>query len=402
MEDNTRLQEELKFLKESLDADIISKEEYEQRKKQLEDSLYGPQKPVRGNNHKKEQRNDANVPDGAEKPAASEGQRQPENEAASEKDLADAKKSAVPETQETTFEPEDEPVPKVRNDSSREKAASKKKPSDKLIIIIAVLLLIAVVFFFSLSLLNAPSGEGVGKSNDIKSAPACNSDEECIKHGFVGSCINPGLIDAGCVFLEEPKVGMIVLNAEDCFSCDTSRVEGILKTWFPGIITTKLSIGSAEGKAIATSLGIKMLPSFVFNSSLMGSSSYPEYEGMFSMVNSTYILSPAASGANYYLSRKEIPARIDIYLVAGDQSTERAEANIRQFTGLFSGIDSQLHYVSADDAIVKGLGINTFPTYLVNNKVKFSGVLPPESIKANFCYMNDLPECKTKLSSSLL
>ena len=63
-------------------------------------------------------------------------------------------------------------------------------------------------------------------------------------------------------------------------------------------------------------------------------------------------------------------------------------------------VDFEKH--DADAGLAKQLGINTFPTFLVNNKVKFGGVQSADKIKENFCAMNMLEECSLELTKSLV
>ena len=47
------------------------------------------------------------------------------------------------------------------------------------------------------------------------------------------------------------------------------------------------------------------------------------------------------------------------------------------------------------------LAITAYPAFLVNNKLKFSGVQSAEAIKGKFCEMNDLEECDVILSEDI-
>ena len=47
------------------------------------------------------------------------------------------------------------------------------------------------------------------------------------------------------------------------------------------------------------------------------------------------------------------------------------------------------------------LGITTYPTFLVNNQIKFSGVQAADTIKEKFCELNVLGECSIGLSQDI-
>ena len=56
----------------------------------------------------------------------------------------------------------------------------------------------------------------------------------------------------------------------------------------------------------------------------------------------------------------------------------------------------------SDSALSKELKIKSFPSFVVNNRVRFSGVYPAETIKENFCKANELEECSRTLTKSLI
>jgi len=57
---------------------------------------------------------------------------------------------------------------------------------------------------------------------------------------------------------------------------------------------------------------------------------------------------------------------------------------------------------NADSKIVKELGINTFPTFLINNIIKFGGVQSADKIRENYCKVNSVTPCALGLSKSLV
>jgi len=83
-----------------------------------------------------------------------------------------------------------------------------------------------------------------------------------------------------------------------------------------------------------------------------------------------------------------------------DTSSINAEKNLKELLDNFKEVQFEKH--SSDSTFAKELGIKTFPTFLVSNQIKFSGVLTAEMIKNNFCKLNKLPECEKSLSKSLV
>ena len=109
----------------------------------------------------------------------------------------------------------------------------------------------------------------------------------------------------------------------------------------------------------------------------------------------------SVSNANYYIEREEIPNRLDLLVQDSQEASARAEANLREFLDAFDGkVTFRKH--NSDSALAKELGLNSFPAFLVNNRNKFGGVQAADTIKENFCRMNELQECSLELSKSLI
>lgn len=439
MEDKIKLEEEIEFLKESLDAEVISKDEYEKAKARLEAQLSSievkEEKPT--DSEVQEEKTPEKVEKEEESPkeevktGKEEGEIKKEEPEIKEPDeemsqqstgIKSENKTEVAEKEEEKIEikeinepskikeikkePEKREIDEKEEDTndilnSRNgfpEEGTEKKMSMWVPVVSGVLLLIIAYFSF-LFLVNG----GVGEKEIEEIIPACFSDDNCIKERMIGFCSNPGSQDAECEFKEDVQVNLIVLNTKDCFNCDVSRVERIINGWFPNIVKKEINFNSEEGVALAKNLGIELLPAFIFNSSLEESFRYEDFKGIFSKVKDSHILSPSASGSAYYISRGEIPNKLEVFLMKEASSTEKAEKNIEEFLELFDGsVDYKKHLVNKESILVKDLGINTFPTFLVNNKIRFSGVQPPEKIKDNFCKLNNLDECNSKLSENLV
>ena len=440
MEDKIKLEEELEFLKESLDAEVISKDEYEKAKARLEAQLSSievkEEKPI--NSEVQEEK----TPEKVEEETSKEEVKTEEEKSEIKKEEPDKdeeisqqstgikseKKAEEPEKEEEKIEIKeiDEPskIKEIKKESATAKEPEKREIDEKeedtndilnsrngfpeegtekkmsmWVPVVSGVLLLIIVYFSFLFLVNG----GTGEKEIEEIIPACFSDDNCMKERMIGFCSSPGNQDAECEFKEDVQVNLLVLNTKDCFNCDISRVEKIINGWFPNIVKKEIDFNSEEGAALAKNLGIELLPAFIFNSSLEESFRYEDFRGIFSKVKGSYILSPSASGSTYYISRGEIPNKLEVFLMKDDSSTEKAEKNIEEFLELFDGsVDYKKHLVNKESILVKDLGINTFPTFLVNNKIRFSGVQPPEKIKDNFCKVNSLDECSSKLSENLV
>ena len=128
--------------------------------------------------------------------------------------------------------------------------------------------------------------------------------------------------------------------------------------------------------------------------------SFEQFKQTFAKKNDAYILSNDAAGSTFYFKRDNISNKIDLFVISGDDSSAKAEKNLKEFLEVFKEVKVERHL--ADDNLAKELEIKTFPTFLVNNRIKFTGVHSAETIKNNFCRLNAAPECEKSLSKSLV
>jgi hypothetical protein len=437
MDEKIKLEEELDFLKESFEAGVITKEEYENTKARIENQLkeMDVKKPTEAKEEatgvkKEEPKTTGEAEDSkTEKEETEEtAKEQVEEEAQGKEKVGEEPKkedeieikeirapSKIKEIKEDGMKMEDKEKAEKKEGQSKGAEGVDEKEKDTNDILnstkiidkpqsrtkisswapIAALVFLMVIGYFSFLFFTTEKPQEV--------LPICSSDADCTEEGMIGFCVNPNSEYADCEFREAESIGLTILNTKDCFNCDTARVEKIIKGWFPGIVKSEVDFNSEDGKALAKKLNIGMLPAFIFNSSLESAFKYAELKSIFSKVNDTYVLSPAASGSTFYLKREEAPKRLDVFLMEGDPSTKRAEENIEEFLDVFEGkINYTRHFVGKQDELAKALGINTFPTFIINNKIRFTGVQPAETIKENFCKMNELEECNENLTKGLV
>jgi len=230
---------------------------------------------------------------------------------------------------------------------------------------------------------------------------ACNSDDECIKEAAIGICNNPGQENAECEYIEDVKVKLMVLNNKNCFNCDTGRVLSILNDFFSNIEAENIDFETEEGKELAERFSIGVLPAYILNLSLSETYNYQKFSNAFDKVDGSYIMKTTVANANYYIDRQEVSNKLDLFLKSNQTASSKAEENLNEFLDVFKGeVNFTKH--TEDSDIVKELGINTFPVFLVNNKIKFNGVQSADKIRENYCQVNSITPCALGLSKSLV
>jgi hypothetical protein len=442
-----KLEEELKLLEESLSLEVITKEEYDQTKQRIEvklntldnddkseikepkkdkvkikkikeDSKEGEEKTVSGEEvskdeeekpqeekietvSKKEPKEGEEKSNLKEKQSASEEDEEDPNESEKVKSAEDIALEQVKKASEREDNEKQEAVPVTNPEQKTEDTESTfefSRGAFKVLVYTVVILLIAFgsyFFFFT-------GNQGLDDISANTVVIACNSDADCKKAGLAGTCENTGTKDSKCKYIEDVQVKLTVLNNNGCFNCDTGRVLSILTGFFPNLDIENLDIESSKGIKLSEELGVDALPAYILNSSLQQTNNYHKFYNTFNKVGANFVLKNTVSNANHYLNRAEIPGKLDlIFLTSPAVGAADAEKNLEEFLTAFNNkVSFERH--GETSALAKELGINTFPVFLINNKVKFSGVQAADVIKYNFCQMNNLDECDLELSKSLV
>ena len=354
MDDNQkeRLEQELKFLKESFEAEVISKEEFEKGKDRIDRKL----REIRKQEKSKEQKADEQKKDGTEEKSPIAGK---EGETIKLKVIQD--------------EVEEHPEPvQIKNIESQAVNApiSEPKAGSKIFKYAVVFVVLLLAFFF---LYSTFKGNGLNE----KASPAKNAETK------------------------EPKTNVLVLHdKKNCFNCGTQRVLGILESWFGSLNAREIDYNTDEGRSVASKFDAKLLPLYVLDVNITKKQSFSQFKQVFARKGDAYVLNDNTAGSTFYFKRENIPNKLDFFVRQGDESSMKAEKNLEEFLKAFSNTKFEKHL--STENLAKELDIRAFPTFLVNNRVKFAGVHTAETIKSNFCRLNKLSECNISLSKNLI
>ncbi len=398
MDDKTqkeRLEQELRFLKESFEAEVISKEEFEKGKGRIEKKLQEINSVAR-----EQKRDEAQA-------SVAQAQQMPQ-ESLVNKEGGNIKLKVIQEDEEDTHDHEEfvplqikiNPEEKIqpRNQEEPKKFVEEKRES-RFFKYAVLFVILALIVFFYYSYTNSKKDTIENKKPQFMAL--CSSDSDCVQQGKNGICINSGSKDAKCELADLQKTSVIVLNDKNnCFNCDTSRVLSILEVWFGHLDAKEINYSTNNGKSIAKKINATMLPAYIFGENITSNPSFGKFKQAFVEQGSNFVLSENAAGSTYYIARESIPNKLDLFVIEGDGSSAKAENNLKEFLNNFKDIKFEKHLFK--DKLAQELEIKTFPTFLLNNKVKFSGVISAETIKNNFCQMNKVTDCSKNLSRNLV
>ncbi|MCK4808492.1 MAG: thioredoxin domain-containing protein [Candidatus Aenigmarchaeota archaeon] len=184
--------------------------------------------------------------------------------------------------------------------------------------------------------------------------PACTSDADCTKTGFIGKCLEPNTENAECEYTQPPTVNIKVLNDETCAGCDTTAFDSINEQLFINTETTVVDISSDEGKALLEELKPQQVPTYIFDETLLESSEYARLEQFFTKTGEHYILSPSIVGqyieSPKMIGREKIEGKLDLFAMSECPYGVMAENNMEEVLNTFGdNIDFSIHFIASDN-----------------------------------------------------
>tara|TARA_Y100000310_G_C20685365_1_gene818616 strand:+ start:1193 stop:2407 length:1215 start_codon:yes stop_codon:yes gene_type:complete len=397
-----KLEQELNFLKESFESEVITKVEFEKGRERIEKKLktLDPSKTSE---------------DKEEKPGVTEKDEVKE-EKTKEKEIP--KEDIVPEVvvikkdsdlskpDEKIEEPKKEESPTEQKDEDikpiiiEEKKSEqdavfdqyKEKSSKKgLLVWIVILIIIFSSSYYIVNMISSPEDPDIKDPEDIELRPP-DTNPDTIPDTIPDTTTPDTIIPI-------QSNDYIILNSEDCTNCDTTRVQGIIKNWFPNINSKTVDYNGLQGEQLIDQLGITILPAYIFDKDISDLENFNRYSQVFRETDEYYLFSSEASGGTYFIERDIIPNKIDLFVLNGDSNSARAEKNVMAIVD-GNEISFSVHEVDSDMA--KELKISSVPTFIINNKVMVRGVQPPETLKEKFCELNDLEMCDKTFPKNLI
>jgi hypothetical protein len=324
-----------------------------------------------------------------------EGEKEEVPEVEEKKEAEEEKKPGEePEEKKETFEVE-EKKEEVKEPGEQEEEI---KISKKWLYGIVILVIVAILFF-SIRGCKSTEEEGMEEKPIEEFVPECSSNSDCKQKGMIGVCLNPGTKEAECEFKEDVKTELIVINDKNCKLCDSSSTKTIITGIFPNVRINELDYGTSEAKRLINKLDITALQAYIFDSDGKETANFNDFKSALIKKGDNYVVTNTASGAGYYFKRELIENRLDIYLLP--ETTGKIEAHIQEVSDLFKdkiNFTSNVVTASQKEVLKEELGINTYPAFLLNNQLKFGGILPADLIKEKICSVNYFEECSKELS----
>jgi len=169
--------------------------------------------------------------------------------------------------------------------------------------------------------------------------PRCFSDNECKKEGLVGVCQNPGNRKANCIFSEALKVNLTVITSKECLTCSTDAVVNSLKKELSGLKATYFYYPDKRANNLMADLKLNGLPVYLLDKEVIKDKGFDNLKSNFEEKGDYFMLRPEASGISYFIDRKKIPGRLDIFLSLFDKNSYGLLNVIKEFR-------PQLHFLA--------------------------------------------------------
>jgi len=144
--------------------------------------------------------------------------------------------------------------------------------------------------------------------------PRCFSDDNCNKERTVGVCKNPGSLSASCVFSQATKITLSIIVPRVCITCRTEDIVDSLKKYFPGLVITYLYYPDTKTNKLLKEFGIKALPVYLLGKEIEQEKGFSQIRVNLEKKGDFYMLKPTFSGLSYYLYRKNIKGKLDVFL----------------------------------------------------------------------------------------
>jgi len=152
--------------------------------------------------------------------------------------------------------------------------------------------------------------------------PRCFSDLNCKKEAMIGKCQDSGTLKSQCVFSERPKVSLSIIAPKDCKFCDMEKIAKYLKIQFPGLVIFYLYYpDNPEAGKLIKNFQIKAMPAYLLGKEAKEEKGFDSLKNNLEIKGDFYMLKPEFGGVSYFLDRKKIKGKLDLFIGLYDKDT---------------------------------------------------------------------------------
>lgn len=161
--------------------------------------------------------------------------------------------------------------------------------------------------------------------------PRCFSDANCVKTGLVGRCQNAGTLNANCLFMEANKINLLVITRKECPACNTEAQVNFLKQKLPGLDVSYLYYPEKKAEGLVKELDIRALPAYLLSKDIEKEKNFSLLKDGLEPKGNFYMLKPQITGLAYFLRRKNIKGKLDLFMSLYDKGSPELLKAIKEF-----------------------------------------------------------------------
>jgi hypothetical protein len=165
----------------------------------------------------------------------------------------------------------------------------------------------------------------------ISILPRCFSDANCKREGLIGSCQDPGNLNAGCLFSSPNKIDLTVITSRSCITCNTDMVVNFLKNKFPGLNPIYLYYPDKKATDIINNFAISGLPAYILSKEAEKEKNFESLKANLELTGNSYVVKPQFSGVSYFFNRKKINGKLDLFISLYDKNSKELLEMIKEF-----------------------------------------------------------------------
>ncbi len=177
--------------------------------------------------------------------------------------------------------------------------------------------------------------------------PRCFSDNNCQEEGAIGICRDPGTLKSRCEFTKAPRVNLLIITSKLCNVCNTEGMVKYLRRPFPGLTVSYLYYPDAKANKLIRDFGIKTLPVYLLGKEASQEKNFDTLRENLEVRRDFYMLKPQFSGIAYFLERKNIKGKLDLFISLYDKNTSAVLEMIKEFNPI-------VHFLAVEQGKGKG------------------------------------------------
>lgn len=151
---------------------------------------------------------------------------------------------------------------------------------------------------------------------------------------------------------ESSKIDLVIIKAKECLVCNTDFFVNNLKRVLADLEIREIDYQDQEAQELISNLKISMLPAYFLNRRIKEREEYTRLENFLIETEKDYLyFNPSFAGASYFLERKRIPKRLDLFIFLQIQDLDKILETIKNLLRETEDIDFHLHFLAQEKEI---------------------------------------------------